>query len=271
MDSLSEPLALNGKVIVVAGGTSGIGLAAAAAFVRAGARVVAFGLDSESARSAQAELGSGAIVFAADARRPESATDAIAEALRGCGPLHGLFHVAGGSGRRWGDGPLHELSDDGWRQTMDLNLTSVMFSNRAAVRQFLAQKTGGTILNLGSALADSPSPRFFSTHAYAAAKSGIAGFTRSCAAYYAPHNIRFNLLVPGLVATPMSQRAQQDPQITAFIRSKQPLDSGRIASPQDLTAAAVFFMSDTSRFVTGQVLAVDGGWSVSEGQIPREP
>ena len=117
-------------------------------------------------------------------------------------------------------------------------------------------------------LASSPSPQLFATHAYAAAKAGIEGFTRACAAHYAPQNIRFNVLSPGLTVTPMSERAQKDERISSFIRTKQPLDGGRMGQPGDLDAAAVFLLSDASRFVTGQVLAVDGGWSVTEGQLP---
>ena len=75
-----------------------------------------------------------------------------------------------------------------------------------------------------------------------------------------------NVLAPGLVATPMAQRAAEDEAIQSFIKTKQPLDGGRIGEPTDLDGAAVFFMSDASKFCTGQVLAIDGGWSVSEGQ-----
>src|SRR5207253_4577807 len=144
------------------------------------------------------------------------------------GGCHGLYHVAGGSGRKMGDGPLHEITDEGWRATLDLNLTSVMYSNRAAVRHFLAVKTGGSVLNMGSVLGFSPSPRHFATHAYAAAKSAAVGFTKSLAAYYAPSNIRFNLIAPALVETPMSQRAAGDEEIRKFVASQQPPDGGRI-------------------------------------------
>jgi NAD(P)-dependent dehydrogenase (short-subunit alcohol dehydrogenase family) len=113
-----------------------------------------------------------------------------------------------------------------------------------------------------------PAPAFFATHIYAAAKAAIIGFTQSCAAYYAPQNIRFNVLAPGLVDTPMARRAVADPVIGSFIRTKQPLEGGRIGQAEDLDAAAVYFLSDGARFTTGQVLAVDGGWTVSEGQIP---
>jgi NAD(P)-dependent dehydrogenase (short-subunit alcohol dehydrogenase family) len=122
---------------------------------------------------------------------------------------------------------------------------------------------------MGSVLGFSPSPHYFATHTYAAAKAAIAGLTQSAAAYYAPHNIRFNVIAPGLVQTPMAQRAANDPAIMQFVRSKQPLDGGRIADPSDLDAAVVFLLSDQSKFVTGQVLCVDGGWCVCEGQTPE--
>jgi NAD(P)-dependent dehydrogenase (short-subunit alcohol dehydrogenase family) len=255
---------LAGKVLVIIGGTTGIGLSASKAFAEAGAKLVVVGLDAESVVAVEKELGGVMRAFCADAAQPGTVDRAIKEAIQTWGSFHGLYHVAGGSGRKWGDGPLHEISDEGWRKTLDLNLTSVMYSNRAAVRQFLAQKTGGSILNVGSVLANSPSPRFFATHAYAAAKAAIEGFTKSCAAYYAPGNIRFNVLAAGLIATPMAARAQTDINISNYIRRKQPLDGRRIGAPEDLDAAAVYLMSDGSRFVTGQVLTIDGGWTVTE-------
>jgi NAD(P)-dependent dehydrogenase (short-subunit alcohol dehydrogenase family) len=176
-----------------------------------------------------------------------------------------LYHVAGGSGRKMGDGPLHELTLEGWNKTMELNLTSLMLSNQAAVKKFLEKKQSGTILNMGSVLGYSPSPQFFSTHAYAAAKSAIIGFTKSIAAYYAKDNIRINVIAPALVETPMAQRAAKDEVILNFIKTKQPLDGGRIGRPEDLDGLAVYFMSDLSKFTTGQVIAVDGGWTVSGG------
>jgi NAD(P)-dependent dehydrogenase (short-subunit alcohol dehydrogenase family) len=258
---------LKGKTLVVVGGTTGIGLSAATAFVKEGARVVVVGRNAENAAAAERELGANAKAIIGDACDPKTAQLAIDAALREFGGFHGLYHVAGGSGRRQGDGPLHEISDEGWSYTLNENLTSLFYSNRVAVEQFLKQGSGGTVLNMGSVLGFSPSPRFFATHTYATAKAAIIGLTKSAASYYAPQNIRFNVLAPALVATPMSQRAQGDEAILDFIKTKQPLDGGRIGQPGDLDSAAVFFMSDDSKFVTGQVLAVDGGWSVSEGQF----
>ena len=263
---MPEPLA--GKVVVVIGGTGGLGRSAVRACLASGARVVAVGREPDAADALQREAPGRVLAVAADATLPTTAEQAIARALELFGGFHGLYHVAGGSGRAQGDGPLHELTDTGWEYTLRLNLTSVMYSNRAAVRAFLRQGSGGAVLNCGSVLARAPSPEFFSTHAYIAAKAALEGLTRAAAARYAPHGIRFNLLAPGLVATPMSRRAQADPAIMDFIRRKQPLDGGRIGQPEDLDAAVVFLLSEAARFVTGQVLAVDGGWSVSEGRPP---
>jgi len=255
---------LQGKTLVIVGGTTGLGLSAAKAFLREGARVVVVGRNPDSVATAQRELGANARAVAGDASDPATATRAIDIALSALGGFHGLYHVAGGSGRKHGDGPLHEITDNGWAYTLNENLTSLFYSNRAAVQQFLKDGVPGTVLNMGSVLGFSPSPKFFSTHSYATTKAAVIGLTKSAAAFYAPQNIRFNVLAPALVATPMSQRAQGDEAIVDFITRKQPLDGGRIGAPEDLDSAAVFFMSDESRFVTGQVLAVDGGWSVTD-------
>lgn len=257
---------LASKVIVVVGGTTGLGLSAAKAFVQAGAKVVVAGRNPESAAQAQTALGVSAKALAGDACNPRTAPIAIEAAIRTFGGFHGLYHVAGGSGRKMGDGPLHEISDAGWEFTLNLNVTSQFYSNRAAVQQFMRQGTGGSVLNMGSVLGFSPSPKFFSTHAYATTKAAIIGLTKSAASFYASSNIRFNVLAPSLVATPMSERAQNEQAILDFIATKQPLDGGRIGRASDLDDAAVYFLSEDSKFVTGQVLAVDGGWSVTEGQ-----
>lgn len=259
---------LHGRNIVVVGGTTGLGLSAAAAFIAAGACVVVVGRNPESAETALAQLNpEQAAVHIGDASDSATAPAAIALAVARFGSCHALYHVAGGSGRRLGDGPLHELTDEGLRATMDLNLSSLIFSNRAAVRHFLSAGQGGAILNMGSVLGWSPSPRYFCTHAYAAAKSAVIGFSKSVAAAYAAQNIRVNVIAPALVETPMARRAAGDAAILSFIKTKQPLDGGRIGRPEDCDGAAVYLLSDAACFVTGQVLAVDGGWTVSEGQI----
>jgi NAD(P)-dependent dehydrogenase (short-subunit alcohol dehydrogenase family) len=255
---------LQHKSIVIIGGTTGLGLTAARAFTANGANVVVVGRNEESVLYAQKSLGDQ--VAALIGVHPSTAAHAIDVCMDRFGSFDGLYHVAGGSGRKMGDGPLHELSLDGWNKTIELNLTTLMLSNQAAVKKFLEAGKGGTILNMSSVLGYSPSPKFFSTHAYAAAKAAIIGFSKSIAAFYAKNNIRINVIAPALVETPMAQRAAGDEKILSFIRTKQPLDGGRIGQPEDMDGLAVYFMSDQSRFTTGQVIAADGGWSISEGQ-----
>ncbi len=254
------------KVIVIVGGTSGLGLSAAQACVRAGAATVIVGRDERKCAAAAADLGNQSRTITGDACDPQTVTIAIQKAVATFGGFHGLYHVAGGSGRRQGDGPLDQLSDQGWDYTMRLNLDSVFYSNRAAIQQFLRQGTGGSIVNMASVLADSPSPRFFATHAYATSKAATIGMTKASAAYYAPRNIRLNVIAPALVDTPMASRAIEDDTIMRYVASKQPLDGGRIGVPADVDEAVVYFLSDEARFVTGQVLRIDGGWSLTEGQ-----
>ncbi|HXC41861.1 MAG TPA: SDR family oxidoreductase, partial [Burkholderiales bacterium] len=234
---------LANKVLVIVGGTTGLGFSAAQAFVDAGAKVVVVGRNNDNAKAARKALGKSALALVGDAAAPKTAVKAIHTAWKAFGGFHGLYHVAGGSGRKRGDGRLHEVTDEGWEFTLKLNLTSLFYSNRAAARQFLKQDTGGSILNMSSVLGFSPSPRYFATHAYATTKAGIIGLTKSAAACYAKQNIRFNVIAPALVATPMSRRAQRNEAILNFIATKQPLDGGRIGRPGDLDAAAVYFMS----------------------------
>jgi NAD(P)-dependent dehydrogenase (short-subunit alcohol dehydrogenase family) len=256
---------LENKRIVVVGGTSGLGLSGALGFVREGARVVLFGRSTEGVAAAQSRLGAAAYAFAGDATDPSTAVRAIEECVIRFGGFEGLYHVAGGSGRKFGDGLLHEMSDDGWTRTLELNLASVAWSNRAAISRFVRHGTGGVVVNVSSVLGFSPSPRYFATHAYAAAKAAIIGLSRSLAASYASQGIRVNVVAPGLIETPMSRRAAGDEAIVRFIGIKQPLGGGRIGVPEDVDGAAIFLLSDAARFVTGQVLAVDGGWCVSDG------
>jgi NAD(P)-dependent dehydrogenase (short-subunit alcohol dehydrogenase family) len=256
---------LAGKRCLIVGGTTGIGLAAARRFLDEGARLVIAGRSPDSGRAAVAELGNAHFV-AADASRAGEVERLFAETAAALGGLDVLYHVAGISGRRFGDGPLGECTDDGWRVTLDTNLTGVFLTNRAAVRHFRANRHPGVILNMASVLAWSPSPHFFDTAAYTASKGGIIALSRLAAARYAPDGVRVNVIAPGLTDTPMAQRAVGDEAIRRFLATKQPLAGGP-GSAEDCAGAAVFLCSDAARLVTGVILPVDGGWCVSEGQF----
>lgn len=214
----------------------------------------------------------GAIVFTAGLEPPADLVadlrepGAIDQAVRLCVERHGrldaVFACAGASGRQWGDGPLHTCSDEGWRRTIDTNLTIAFRTCRAALRQMILQPEGGAIAVVGSVLAFSPESPRFSTHAYATAKGGLWSMTRSIASYYAPNKIRANYLAPGLVRTPMTQRAQSDAELVEFTATKQPL-LGRMAEAEEVARAAWFLLSNESAAITGAALTVDGGWSIS--------
>ncbi|HEY1493087.1 MAG TPA: SDR family oxidoreductase, partial [Candidatus Solibacter sp.] len=204
----------------------------------------------------------GAECWAGDLTLAHSADSVLAQCLSKFGRVDGLFNVAGLSGRRFGDGPVHEIQDDAWHTTLSHNLTLAFRMCRAVAGRMLEQESGGTIVNMGSVLVDSPEPRHFATHAYAAAKGAIAAMTKSMAAYYAPHGIRVNLIAPGLVRTPAGERSHVDASFQEFVRKKQPLNSGMI-EVADVARAAVFLLSEESRSITGEVFTIDGGWRLS--------
>jgi len=213
--------------------------------------------------------GGNAAWYAADVTREPEVEAAVAACLDWAGRIDSVYSAAGISGRRFGDGPLDAATLEGWETVMRANATSQFLVCRAAIRQMLNQApdaggTRGAVLTMSSALATHPSALHFATHAYAASKGAVEAFTRAVAAYYAPHGIRVNAIAPALVATPMSQRAQDDPEILAYLARKQPLAAGPIDA-EAVTRTALFLLSDDARMLTGQVVAVDGGWSVSEG------
>jgi len=187
---------------------------------------------------------------------------AFGRAVERLGGLDAVFNVAGVSGRRYGDGPWHECSVEGWRETFARNGLPAFLMTRLALRHWLREGTGGAVLNMGSVMAEHPEPGHFATHAYAGAKGALASMTRAAAAYYAPHGIRLNLIAPGLVRTPMSARAQQDAAVMELVARKQPL-SGGILEAGEIAEAALFLLGDGARHITGQTLTVDGGWSLT--------
>jgi meso-butanediol dehydrogenase / (S,S)-butanediol dehydrogenase / diacetyl reductase len=168
-----------------------------------------------------------------------------------------LVCAHGISGRRLGDGPVDACTEEAWDAVHDANLRSVFLYCKRAV-PLLRAAGGGAIVTVASALALVGGDEDFATHAYAASKAGVVGLTRAMAVTYASAGIRCNVVCPGLIATPMSRRAQEDERIRGRLRELQPL-TGDFGRPEDVAQAAVYLA--TAPFVTGAVLTVDGGWT----------
>ena len=221
---------------VVTGSAGGIGGAVTSAFADEGAEVI--GLDRE-----QADLTSPGDVEAF---------------FGGLERLDVLFNGAGISGRSLGDGPVDECTIKGWNAVLANNLTSVFLCSKHAI-PLLRRAGGGAIVNLSSAMALTAGDDDFATHAYQVSKAGILTLTRAMAFHYGRDGIRVNAIAPGLIATPMSLRAQSDPAIVARLPELHPL-TGDFGTPEDVADAALYLA--TAGFVTGAVLNVDAGWTL---------
>ena len=240
---------LRDKVAIVTGGGSGIGLATAQLFTEEGAEVLVFDINVPALTSDRVDVTS--------AMEVEVAIHGVHSRY---GRIDILVNVAGGSGRKWGDGPADSCTIEGWDKTTALNLDSVFYCCKYALQVMLKQGRG-VIVNVASVLGMVGGDEDFATHAYASSKGAVISLTRSIASYYAPHGIRANVICPSLIATPMSQRAQESEHIRSRLSQLQPL-TGDFGSPRDVAHAALYLASDEASFVTGSVLTVDGGWTV---------
>ena len=248
------------KEVLLVTGSSGI--AAATARMWAGENpVFIVGINNDECRALAAELGEAGFA-SADVRDQSQVHDAVAACLERFGRIHALFNVVGVSARSTGDGPLHECKSEAWDTVMDVNAKGTFLMCREVLGVWTKSKQPGVILNTGSVLARHPQPDHFATAGYAASKGAIEAMSLAAAAYYAPYGIRINVIAPGLVRTPMTARVQANPEITEYMTRKQPLTEGMLSS-EDIAKTACFLLRKDSIPITGQVVTVDGGWSVS--------
>ena len=262
---------LDGRVILITGST-GIAAATVRRARAEGATVFVVSRTTEHLEALAEPIGADWAV--ADLTDEQQVDDVVASCVARRGRIDGLFSVVGGSGRAFGDGPTHTLTADAWQQTADLNLRTQVLTCARVVRAMREQApnssgTRGSILLMGSVTATAPVPELFATHAYAATKGALIALMTTMAATYLPDRIRVNLVAPSLTDTPMASRAAGDPHILEYAARKQPL-AGAMLDPDEVANAALYFLSDESRAVTGQTLNVDGGWSlVSTSAEPR--
>lgn len=260
---------LTGRTAIVTGST-GIAEAAARRFAAEGARVFVISRTEAGCRALTDRIaaeGGDAGWAVADLEDEGQADAAVAAAVARLGRIDACLAVAGGSGRRHGDALVHEMTMEGWERTLAMNARTQVTTLRAVVRAMRAQPADaggarGSIVTMASILALRPDPAHFPTHAYAAAKGAIVSLTTAMAAAYVREGIRVNALAPALTVSRMSERARSDAATLAFAARRQPLVDGFLAA-EDVADAALFLVSPESRGITGQVLVVDGGWSVT--------
>jgi NAD(P)-dependent dehydrogenase (short-subunit alcohol dehydrogenase family) len=237
---------LAGRKILITGGGSGIGAAAARRFVHEGARVAIIGLDAVPLADIAAEIG--AEPFAADLRDPAATEAAVEAAFRRLNGLNGLVCNAGVSLSK----PFAETTAEDWHWTMDANATSVFLTCQYAL-PYLRRNDNATIVNVGSAVAIQP---LAGRAAYAASKAAVHAFTKVLAMELAPR-IRCNILSPGAVDTPMVRGTFTDPE--AIKRIEQRYALRRMGKPDEIVEAILFLTSFESAFMTGSTLSIDGG------------
>jgi NAD(P)-dependent dehydrogenase (short-subunit alcohol dehydrogenase family) len=268
---------LAGRAVVITGAT-GIAAASAHRFAAEGARLFLISRTEDRLGALADELAATGVEAGwavADLADEAQAEAAMGEGSAFLGRIDGLFAVAGGSGRRFGDAPVHELTAAGWDETLALNARSQVLTFGAALRRMLDQEPDdlgirGSIVGMSSVLASHPEPSLFPTPAYAASKGAISTLVGVMAASYVHRGIRVNAVAPSLTTSRMSTRAAADEATQRFAQRRQPLTGGFLA-PEDVADAALFLLSTEARAITGQVLLVDGGWSVTstEGEATR--
>jgi gluconate 5-dehydrogenase len=252
---------LQDRVALVVGG-GGIGSAMAPALGGAGASVAIVSQTVDHAEAAAAgvrKVGAESLAIAADVTREEECQRMVAETLNRFGRLDIILNaVGGGAGKA-----LHPAEDypaAAWDWIFDLNLKSTLRATQAAVKAMIAGGRGGRVLNISSVRGQLGINAGYS--AYVAAKGAISSLTRQWATEWAKYHITVNAIAPTFVDTPQVAMLLQDPKFKASLVERIPLR--RIGVTQDLVGAVLFFCSDASSFVTGQILTIDGGLTATQ-------
>jgi NAD(P)-dependent dehydrogenase (short-subunit alcohol dehydrogenase family) len=244
-----NPLDCTGMVVLVTGGSRGVGRGITEAFLAAGAEVAICGRKEPEASDLPAHDGRPAVFFAADVRDAEQAADAVARTHDRFGRLDALVNNAGGS-------PAVPAADASARfisQVIALNLVAPFYCAQAANRVMQEQPEGGSILNIGSVSGLRPSP---GTAAYGAAKAGLINLTRSLALEWAP-KVRVNCVVAGMIATEAADDHYGGPEGLKAVAATVPL--GRLGTPADIAGVCLFLVSPLASYLSGASLEAHGG------------
>jgi len=247
---------LKNKIAIITGGGSGIGLSSARLFCQEGAKVVIFGRRKNRLENAVQDIGKNKIgenvlAVSGDITRQEDIKRLVETTVNAYGRVDILVNCAG----IFTGSPLHEMEDDEWNATLDLNMTGVFRLTREVLPHMIRQKSG-SIVNISSILGLVAAP---GTSAYNVSKGALNQFTRSLAVEYGSSGIRSNAICPGLIATELTEELMSDTDLMQEWSKNYPI--GRFGQPEDVAQACLFLASDESSFITGAILPVDGGYT----------
>ncbi|MCX8177986.1 MAG: glucose 1-dehydrogenase [Candidatus Bathyarchaeota archaeon] len=244
---------LKGRVAIVTGGSGGLGRPTALGLADFGADVVVVARDMEKLDKVRGEieqLGRKAMAISCDVTNPEEVKSMVKQVVDNFGRIDILVTYAGINMPK----PAEEYPLEDWKRVMDVNVTGVFLTCREVGKVMIKQR-GGKIINISSVRGAFGMPRNYV--AYCTSKGAVIMLTKQLACEWAPYNVRVNCVAPTVVATPLTAHIMRDPELSKAMLSR--IRMGRWAYPDDIIGAIIYFASDASNFVTGQVLFIDGG------------